>query len=491
VLIVLFGFLFVTVSSRLTGEIGSSSNPISGMTVATLLLTCLVFLLLEWTGAEYRLLALTIAAIVCIAASNGGTTSQDLKTGFLVGGTPRYQQLGIMIGAFSSALVIGWILVVLNEAATVYSTRDLPRLRQPVDVGQLKETESAPNDPATYRVWRVGEGNEQGVPPGKYLVDDSGAIRYLVDPGINGRLFRRDDGTEVQKFQAPKARLMSLITDGILTQKLPWTLVLLGVSIALVLELCGVPSLPFAVGVYLPLSASTPIFAGGMIRWIADRFARGAAGGKRTEAESDMSPGVLLSTGYIAGGTIGALVISFLSFSNTIPRHLARWEHATAPAVEAASSDAQYEAAAAARLGLPNDPIPADRRDEVAALAAEINELNADQLPIHTAVPPGTEVRLPGNRTQVAAQPTTLGQIAEAELGAAFKAVLLADLNPGLPPPDRLPPGAPVKLPHREWPALATFGALALLLLVVGLGWWLAAPAAAKEIRPKDMPGAT
>src|SRR5438874_7188877 len=104
-LIVLFGFLFVTVSSRLTGEIGSSSNPISGMTVATLLLTCLIFVLLGWTKPEDRLTALSVAAVVCIAASNGGTTSQDLKTGYLIGATPKWQQWAIVVGALTSALV--------------------------------------------------------------------------------------------------------------------------------------------------------------------------------------------------------------------------------------------------------------------------------------------------------------------------------------------------------------------------------------------------
>ena len=122
ILIVLFGFLFVTVSSRLTGEIGSSSNPISGMTVATLLLTCLIFLALGWTSPSYRLIALSVAAIVCVASSNGGTTSQDLKTGYLVGATPKYQQLAILVGSISSALVIGWILIAL-ESRRARSTR--------------------------------------------------------------------------------------------------------------------------------------------------------------------------------------------------------------------------------------------------------------------------------------------------------------------------------------------------------------------------------
>ena len=314
-LIVLFGFLFVTVSSRITGEIGSSSNPISGMTVATLLLTCLVFLLLGWTNPMDRLTALSVAAVVCIAASNGGTTSQDLKTGYLVGATPKFQQLAIMVGALSSALVIGWILIKLNQAYTIYSATDLPVLQKPLDVKKLgPDMESRPGDSASYHVWRAAQGNEEGVPQGKYLVDDAGRIRFLVDPGINGKKSKRDDGTEVTRFKAPKAQLMSFITDGILTQKLPWPLVLLGVSIAIVLELCGVPSLPFAVGVYLPLSSSTPIFAGGVVRYVADRWGRRDPGRQASETEADTSTGVLFSTGYIAGGAIAGVVIAFLSF---------------------------------------------------------------------------------------------------------------------------------------------------------------------------------
>ncbi len=287
ILIVVFGFLFVTVSSRLTGEIGSSSNPISGMTVATLLLTCLVFLVLGWTDPEHRLTAISIAAVVCIASSNGGTTSQDLKTGFLVGATPRLQQWSILIGSVSSAVVIGWILVVLNGASTVYTAKHVPAQKTAVSVAALSETGSAPGDPTEYFVWYAQAGNAPGVEPGKYLVDAQGKIRYYVDPGINGRIARRDDGTEVRKYGAPQARLMALITDGILTQRLPWTLVLLGVFIAVVLELSRVPSLPFAVGVYLPLSLSTPVFVGGAVRWIVER--RAARG--RSEAESEMAPG--------------------------------------------------------------------------------------------------------------------------------------------------------------------------------------------------------
>jgi putative OPT family oligopeptide transporter len=327
-LIVLFGFLFVTVSSRITGEIGSSSNPISGMTVATLLLTCLIFLLLGWTNPMDRLTALSIAAVVCIAASNGGTTSQDLKTGYLVGATPKWQQLAIIVGALSSALVIGWILIKLNQAYTIYCTKDLPALKQPLDVSKLgPEMETPPGASAAYHVWRATEGNDEGVPQGKYLVDDAGQIRYLVDPGINGKRSQTDDGNKVTRFEAPKAQLMSLITDGILTQKLPWSLVLLGVSIAIVLELCGVPSLPFAVGVYLPLSSSTPIFAGGVVRYIGDRWSRRDPSRATSETEADTSPGVLLSTGYIAGGTIAGVVIAFLSFpgADRVLKQLEDW----------------------------------------------------------------------------------------------------------------------------------------------------------------------
>ena len=325
ILIVLFGFMFVTVSSRLTGEIGSSSNPISGMTVATLLLTCLIFVLMSkldptggWVGKGARLTALSIAAIVCIAASNGGTTSQDLKTGFLVGATPRYQQLGLLVGALSSALVIGLTLILLNNASTVYVRRDFPAIHAPADLTETAGLTGADAsfDSKTYKVWRVAEGDVNGLPQGKYLVDEAGSVKYLVDPGINGVETKRLDGSTVLKYNAPKARLMSLIIDGILTNKLPWGLVLLGVGIALVLELCQVPSLPFAVGVYLPLSSSTPIFVGGMMRWLADRWT------KKSEAESDMSPGVLFSSGYIAGGAIAGIVIALLTLNPALSKAL-------------------------------------------------------------------------------------------------------------------------------------------------------------------------
>lgn len=313
IMIILFGFLFVTVSSRLTGEIGSSSNPISGMTVATLLLTCLVFLAVGWIGPEHRVGALSIAAVVCIAASNGGTTSQDLKTGYIVGATPRYQQIGLLIGALTSAIVIGYSLILLNDASTVYTKKVPDFTVTDMSVLKTKEKVKGPEASADSLEYSVLQVTEQSSPemlaalaPGKYLVNDAGKVTYLVDPGINGSVNKRDDGTSVTKYEAPKARLMSLIIDGILTQKLPWGLVLLGVALALVLELCGISALPFAVGVYLPISASAPIFVGGIVRWLVDR----KKSGDETEVEAETGPGVLYSSGLIAGGAIAGILLA-------------------------------------------------------------------------------------------------------------------------------------------------------------------------------------
>ncbi|MGH9829285.1 MAG: OPT/YSL family transporter, partial [Blastocatellia bacterium] len=387
-----FGFLFVTVSSRLTGEIGSSSNPISGMTVATLLLTCLIFLLVGWTGSGYYVTALSIGAIVCIASSNGGSTSQDLKTGFLIGATPKYQQLAIMVGALASALILGPILLKLNTNSTVYvpsvtfekpaqsasvstaalsqlpiyseaakppvpgllhvlndETGNSPLLSSNLVPGQYLVDESGnvlykvgQNFPASLHVDKKNfqpekEGlkgpqagddhnlynvyhklDDIGGPAGRYLVNDQGVPVYLEDPGINGTHKFTTDGRKVDKYDAPKAVLMSYIIKGILNRQLPWALVLLGVMIAIVLEMAGVPSLAFAVGVYLPLSSSSPIFIGGMVRWLVDLNMRKKLKHMNlTEdelnAEADKSPGVLMASGYIAGGALAAIFIAFMA----------------------------------------------------------------------------------------------------------------------------------------------------------------------------------
>ena len=403
VLIVVFGFLFVTVSSRLTGEIGSSSNPISGMTVATLLLTCLVFLELHWTGPSYYVTALSVGAIVCIAASNGGTISQDLKTGFLIGSTPRHQQVAMLVGSLASALLLGPILLGLNDNSTVYVPRltfepvaaaaaaaaavpapELARLplyadsaRPPVPgsyrvlhvaAGAAAERQGlasgdylvdggagrpvyrishnfpaglraglagsslqtlpieklrgpqALQDGATYRVWQ--KTDDAGGAPGRYLVDAAGAAVYLVDPGINGTHPLRPDGSRVPKYDAPKATLMSYIIKGILNRQLPWGLVLLGVMISIVLEMSGISSLAFAVGVYLPLSSTSPIFVGGIVRWLVDRrlrrkLAHLELSEEQLVAEGDRSPGVLMASGYIAGGAIAGIVIAFMTAVTT------------------------------------------------------------------------------------------------------------------------------------------------------------------------------
>src|SRR5436189_2271489 len=211
-LIVLFGFLFVTVSSRLTGEIGSSSNPISGMTVATLLLTCLAFLIVGWTSPAYFVTALSIGGIVCIAASNGGTTSQDLKTGFLVGSTPKSQQIATLFGALASALTLGYVLLFLNNAYTVYVPMPAnTELRAPANqIGKPAKLQGlqAASDPKTYRVWQ--RMDPEGGAAQRYLVNQHGVPVYLVDPGINGTHRVRPDGSAVQKFDAPKATLMSV-----------------------------------------------------------------------------------------------------------------------------------------------------------------------------------------------------------------------------------------------------------------------------------------
>lgn len=320
-LIVLFGFLFVTVSSRLTGEVGSSSNPISGMTYATLLLTCLIFLVVGWTTPPYYVTALSVGAIVCIAASNGGTTSQDLKTGFLVGATPKYQQLAILFGSLASALVLGPILLRLNDTGTVYvPQQNTPAAVLRADTSSLRERETltgpqAREDANSYFVWHHTDENGD---TRKYLVNEQGVPVYLADPGINGTVDKRPDGSSVPKFDAPKAVLVSYIIKGILNHKLPWALVLLGVMITITLECAAVPSLAFAVGVYLPLSTSMPIFLGGVIRWAVDlwlrkRYANRQLTEEQFIAETDKSPGVLMASGYIAGGAIAGIIIAFLA----------------------------------------------------------------------------------------------------------------------------------------------------------------------------------
>ncbi|MBC6947224.1 oligopeptide transporter, OPT family [candidate division KSB1 bacterium] len=243
-LVVVFGFFFVTVSSRIVGIIGSSSNPISGMTIATLMATCLIFVGLGWTGESYQSLAMAVGGIVCIAAANAGATSQDLKTGYIVGATPIYQQLGLVIGVVVSTFVIGWTLQTIDNSMQF-------------------------------------EGVKHAI----------GSDRYA----------------------APQATLMATIIKGLLAQDLPWGLVFVGMFISVVVELCGVRSLSFAVGAYLPLSTTAPIFVGGLMKALADKM----AGHKAGHEESEVSSGMLYSTGLVAGGSLTGVAIALLSGIST------------------------------------------------------------------------------------------------------------------------------------------------------------------------------
>ena len=323
VLIILFGFFFTTVSSRICGQIGSSANPISGMTIASLIAISFIFLLLGWTQIDDRVRAISIACVIAVAVANGGNTSQDLKTGFLVGATPRRQQIAILIGAIGSALAVGWTLTFLNSAYNYEVPERRPGFVAPAS-GKSADgnvvvhdqtmshfgvggTDSIDND--TYQVIRVYV-QTQGVPPGKYLVDPaSHEIRYVIDPGIGGRIHEYE-GHELRRLDSPKATLMALITDGILTHRLPWALVLIGVFLTIAIELMGVQSLPVAVGVYLPLTTSAGMFAGGIVRWLVERRVRSS---NRSLAEIESGPGVLFASGLIAGGAICGIAVAAIA----------------------------------------------------------------------------------------------------------------------------------------------------------------------------------
>jgi putative OPT family oligopeptide transporter len=255
VLVVVFGFIFVTVSSRIVGLIGSSSNPISGMTIATLMATAMVFVGVGWTGSAYEPMALVVGGMVCIAAANGGATSQDLKTGFLVGATPRAQQISLFVGAIASALVIGLTVKVL----------DTPSPEQ------------------------LAQG-----------------IQHAI-------------GTA--KFPAPQGTLMATLIKGLLSLNLDWVYVLVGVFFSITMELCGVKALSFAVGLYLPLSTTLPIFAGGVVKGLVDVVAK-RKGGPAEDAE--LGGGSLMATGLVAGGALTGVVVALLNVNEGISKQLGK-----------------------------------------------------------------------------------------------------------------------------------------------------------------------
>jgi OPT family oligopeptide transporter len=240
-LVVVFGFFFVTVSSRIVGLIGSSSNPISGMTIATLMGTCLVFISVGWTGHLFEPMALVVGSMICIAAANAGATSQDLKTGYIVGATPKYQQLALFVGAIVSAVVIGLTLSILD--------RPTPEM--------------------------MAQG-----------------IQHAI-------------GTDL--YPAPQGTLMATLIKGLLSFNLDWQFVLVGVFLSITMELCGVKSLSFAVGAYLPLSTTLPIFAGGAIKGLVDMKTK-----KKTAEEDELGKGSLFATGLVAGGALMGVIYAFL-----------------------------------------------------------------------------------------------------------------------------------------------------------------------------------
>ena len=323
VLAIFFAFLFVTVSSRITGQIGASANPISGMTVAAVLMTALIFLALGWTRPEHRVLALSSGGVVCVAAAVAGATSQDLKTGYLVGATPARQQIGLIFGVVSSALLIGWTIHSLDVAYTTIVKRDVPSVVIPaanIDAGRVglvdgRIVEESAIASATavagtqyYRVGHLYEATSTA-PSGRYLVNDAGAIAYYVDPGIGGRETVDYTGRTVEKLDSPKSQIMSLVVDGILTRKLNWGLIMIGVFFAVAMEILGLPSLAISVGVYLPISTSATMFAGGIVRWFVDRATRD----KVNDLDADSGPGVLFSSGLIAGGAIMGVLLAALA----------------------------------------------------------------------------------------------------------------------------------------------------------------------------------
>ena len=293
IFVVVFGFLFVTVASRISGLIGNSSNPISGMTIATLMATCGVFLVIHWTANAYAVLALTIGGVVCIAAAIAGATSQDLKTGYLVGATPFQQQLALLVGVLVSSFAIGGTLILMNIGLAQYKPAQIALDINSLPVGVQLQDNSFDHNGKKYVL--VNALGSREVPDGKYLYDTS--TRQIEIQWVQGI------GSD--QAAAPQARLMATVISGILNQRLPWRLVFLGVFLVIAIEILGIRSLPFAVGAYLSIATTMAMFAGGVLRWLVERGQE-----KKSDAESEVSPGSLYSSGLIAaGGVFGLLAI--------------------------------------------------------------------------------------------------------------------------------------------------------------------------------------
>ena len=306
IFVTVFGFLFVTVAGRISGLLGNSSNPISGMSIATLMATCAIFLLAGWTAPNYQVLALMIGGVVCIAAAIAGATSQDLKTGYLVGATPYWQQMGLLIGVTVSTLAIGTTLNLMNKGLEKYIPQQINVNMQALPQGVKVERSTFTYKDKTYTLLNSLGSHE--VPDGEYLYDASSQrIEYQWAQGIGS-----------DKAPAPQARLMATVISGILNQRLPWRLVLMGVALVIAVEILGVRSLAFATGLYLPLGTTAAMFAGGLLRMLVEATTK-------KKDESEASPGALYASGLIAaGGVFGLLgiVINLLQdpeISNNVP----------------------------------------------------------------------------------------------------------------------------------------------------------------------------
>src|ERR1700741_3597446 len=282
--VVVFGFLFVTVAARISGLLGNSSNPVSGMSIATLMATCAIFFVAGWTAPNYAVLALIIGGVVCTAAAIAGATSQDLKTGFLVGSTPVKQQWGLLVGLTGSTIAIGATLNLMNTGLQKYIPTQIPVNVQELPTGVKVERESFTYQGRTYEL--INALGSRTIPDGE----------YLYDPATKQIEVQWVQGIGSDKAPAPQARLMATVINGILNQRLPWRLVLMGVALVLAVEILGVRSLAFAVGAYLSIGTTATMFAGGIVRWLVEASTKGA------KDEGEASPGALFSRGLIAAG---------------------------------------------------------------------------------------------------------------------------------------------------------------------------------------------
>jgi putative OPT family oligopeptide transporter len=308
IFVTIFGFLFVTVAARISGLLGNSSNPVSGMSIATLMATCALFFVAGWTAPNYEVLALMIGGVVCTAAAIAGATSQDLKTGYLVGATPFYQQLGLLVGVTVSTIAIGTTLNLMNKGLERYIPTQIPVNLQALPEGVKVERESFEHQGKNFVLVNALSSHE--IPDGE----------YLYDPGTKRIEFQWAQGIGSDKAPAPQARLMATVIHGILNQRLPWRLVLMGVALVIAVEVLGVRSLAFATGSYLSIATTSAMFAGGLVRVLVEATTR-------KKDESEASPGALYSSGLIAaGGVFGLLgIIINLLQDPEVSTHTPHW----------------------------------------------------------------------------------------------------------------------------------------------------------------------